>query len=173
MGEIVTYLEMTDRDRLVPAAPVPGLTLTPLDRASPLVVDLQVRIGAPYGWKCATRTADEWVTWFAERPDRLFRLLSFEGAPAGLAAYDHHPGDEVEIETFGLVPGFVGRRLGGYALTLAIRHAWNLTPGVRRIWLHTSTQDHPNALPNYRRRGLHPFKTEERPGATSADGLAP
>jgi hypothetical protein len=159
--EIVTYLEMTDRGRLLPADPVPGLALEPLDRDSPLVVELQVRVGAPHGWKCATRTAEEWTTWFAQRPDRQFWQLTFEGEPAGFVAYDIHPGNQVEIETFGLVPEFVGRGLGGYALTLTLAKAWGLNPGVERIWLHTSSADHPNALPNYHRRGLRAFKTEE------------
>lgn len=152
---------MTARDQLKPADPVRGLALEPLGRDSPLVVDLQVRIGAPYGWQCASRTSADWVAWFARYPDRIFWLLSFDGEPAGLVAYDLHPGNEVEIETFGLVPEFVGRGLGGYALTLGIQRAWDLTPPVRRTWLHTSSLDHPHALPNYRRRGLRPFRTEE------------
>jgi GNAT superfamily N-acetyltransferase len=126
-----------------------------------LVVELQARIGAPHGWKSAVRTAEEWAAWSAQHPDRIFWLLSFDGEPAGLVAYDVHPGDEVEIETFGLVPEFVGRRLGGYALTLAVQRAWQLTPTVARIWLHTSSADHPSALPNYHRRGFQIFKTEE------------
>ena len=160
MREIVTYLEMTARDQLVPADPVSGLVLEPLARDSPLVVELQVAIGAPYGWKCATRTGEEWTAWRAEYPDRLFWLLSSDGEPAGLVAYDLHPGNEVEIETFGLVPEFTGRRLGGYALTLAVQRAWDLTATVERIWLHTSSADHPSALPNYHRRGFRTFKTE-------------
>ncbi|AGZ45070.1 putative GCN5-related N-acetyltransferase [Actinoplanes friuliensis DSM 7358] len=153
---------MTAQDQLVPADPVAGLTLDPLDRDSPLVVDLQVRIGAPHGWKCATRTAEEWTAWRARYPDRVFWQLSFDDEPAGLAAYDLHPGPEVEIETFGLVPEFVGRGLGGHALTLTVRRAWELIPAVRRIWLHTSTADHAGALPNYLRRGFRTFRTVER-----------
>jgi GNAT superfamily N-acetyltransferase len=77
-----------------------------------------------------------------------------------VALGDHWP--EVEIETFGLVPEVVGRGIGGHALTLTLQLAWALRPGVKRVWLHTSTQDHPNALPNYQARGLRPYKTEER-----------
>ncbi|MET7480280.1 GNAT family N-acetyltransferase [Streptomyces sp. NPDC005648] len=172
MRETVTYLEMTAPDQLDPAAPVPGLVLEPLARDSPLVVDIQARIGAPHGWKSATRSAEEWRVWFAGAPDRLYRLLSFEGEPAGLVSYDLHPVDEetereagqqveVEIETFGLVPEFVGKGLGGFALTLGIRQAWALAPVVTRVWLHTSTWDHPRALPNYHRRGLRTFRTTE------------
>jgi RimJ/RimL family protein N-acetyltransferase len=148
---------MTARDQLAPADPVPGLTLEPLDRSSPLVVELQVRIGAPYGWPCVTRTASQWRTWFTENPDRLFFQLSLECIAAGLLVYDFHPGDEVEIETFGLVPEYIGRGLGGHALTLGIRQAWALSPTTRRIWLHTSTSDHPHALRNYQRRGMRTF----------------
>ena len=169
MREIVTYLEMTARSQLVPADPVDGLVLGPLDRDSRLVIELQARIGAPYGWKSASRTEQEWVSWFAGCPDRTFWLLSFGGEPAGLVSCEPRPGGEVEIETFGLLPEFVGRRLGGYALTLGVRQAWDLAPAVRRVWLHTSSLDHPNALANYRRRGFRAVRTEEgdrvqRPG---------
>lgn len=161
MRKTVTYLEMTDRDQLIPADPVDGLILEPLDRSSPLVVEMRTRIGAPYGWRSASRTAEEWTDWFARCPERTFDLLSFKGEPAGLVACDPHPGNEVEIEAFGLLPEFVGRGLGGYASTLGIRRAWQVTSPVERIWLHTSSLDHPGALPNYGRRGFRVFKIEE------------
>ncbi|KAB2342156.1 GNAT family N-acetyltransferase [Actinomadura rudentiformis] len=162
MKEIVTYVEMTGVEQLVPAAAVPGLALVPLERDSPLIPDVLARIGAPYGWKSAARNDREWADWFADNPGRIFRLLSYEGAAAGIVTYDPHPGDEVEIVSFGLLPEFVGKGLGGHALTLGVREAWELVPGVRRVWLHTSSLDHPNALPNYHRRGFRTFRTEER-----------
>jgi Acetyltransferase (GNAT) family len=81
--------------------------------------------------------------------------------PVGIVCCDLHPGPEVEIKTFGLLPEFTGRGMGGHALTLAILQGWGLTPHTRRLWLHTSSVDNPNALPNYHRRGLRTFKTEE------------
>jgi GNAT superfamily N-acetyltransferase len=159
--EIVTYVEMTAPSQLVAAAPVPGLTLEPVHRGSPLVPGILARIGASYGWKSTNRTDREWDVWFAEHPDRTFWLLSFEGEPAGMVTCDRHPGDETEIVTFGLLPEFVGKGLGGFALTLGVQQAWALTPSVNRVWLHTSTLDHPHALPNYHRRGFRTFKTEE------------
>lgn len=155
---------MTAPAQLNPAVPLPGLVLAPLETDPPLVADLLARIGAPYGWKSARRTDEEWTAWFARCPARMFWLLSFEGEPAGIASYDLRSGDdgdEVEIETFGLLPDFVGKGLGGYALTLAIQRAWQLSPAVSRIWLHTSTMDHPHALPNYHRRGFRTFNTKE------------
>ena len=37
-------------------------------------------------------------------------------------------------------------------LTEAIRRAWALD--AQRVWLHTCTEDHPAALPNYQKRGF-------------------
>ncbi|WP_344273307.1 GNAT family N-acetyltransferase [Actinomadura napierensis] len=160
MQETVTYVEMTARDQLIAATPVPGLALEPLDRTSPMVPDILARVGTPYGWKSSRRTPDEWQAWFAENPRRTFALVTFEGEPAGIVAYDPHD-HEVEIKSFGLLPDFVGKGLGGYALTLGIQRAWELSSTARRVWLHTSSFDHPNALPNYHRRGFHTFKTEK------------
>ncbi|MFB4300172.1 GNAT family N-acetyltransferase [Actinomadura sp. NTSP31] len=159
MQETVTHVEMTDRDQLNAATPVQGLALEPLDRTSPLVPDILARVGTPYGWKSSRRTPEEWQSWLTENPRRTFTLVTFESEPAGIVAYD--PQDhEVEIKSFGLLPDFVGKGLGGYALTLGIQHAWELSPTARRVWLHTSSLDHPNALPNYHRRGFRTYKTE-------------
>ena len=160
MKEIVTYVEMTAPGQLVPAAPVPGLTLGPVDRGSPLVPSVLARIGADYDWKSAKRTEEEWAAWFAKHPDRSCWLLSFEGEPAGMVTCDPSPDGSVEIVTFGLLPEFVGKGLGGFALTLGVQQAWALAPAVNRVWLHTSTKDHPRALSNYHRRGFRTFKTE-------------
>ncbi len=67
--------------------------------------------------------------------------------------------DSVEIAYFGLVPAELGRGLGKHLLSCAVRDAWALRPA--RVWLHTCTLDHPNALPNYAARGFVPYKTEE------------
>jgi GNAT superfamily N-acetyltransferase len=159
--EVVTYVEMTAPEQLVASVPVPGLVLEPLDRNSPLVPDILARVGAPYGWKSSSRSPEQWATWLSENPKRTFWLLSFESAPAGIVTCDPHSGEDVEIKSFGLLPEFVGKGLGGYALTLAIQRAWALTSEVMRVWLHTSSFDHPNALPNYHRRGFRTFQTLE------------
>jgi GNAT superfamily N-acetyltransferase len=162
MKETVTYVEMTAPDELVPAASVPGLTLEAVDRGVPFIPGILARIGAPHGWRSSSRTERDWVVWFAEHPDRQFWLLSFDGEPAGMVTCDLHPGGDAEIVTFGLLPEFVGRGLGGSALTLGIERAWKIAPSVNRVWLHTSSHDHPHALPNYHRRGFRTFRTEQR-----------
>ncbi|GIG63451.1 N-acetyltransferase [Longispora fulva] len=160
----MTYVEMTDRSQLVPGAAVPGMALVTADRDLALIAELMARIGAPYQWRSARRSPQEWEEWFAEHPDRTCCLLTVADEPVGVVCYDLRAGGDVEIRTFGLLPEFTGRGLGGHALTLAIRRGWELVPGVRRVWLHTSSADNPNALPNYHRRGFDTFKTEEDDG---------
>ena len=161
MTYTVTYVEMTARDQLNPSIQVPGLSLEALEPASPLIPELLRRVGAAYDWSSARRNRADWEAWFAENPARRFSLLTFDGEHAGIVAYEPHLDDEVEIKSFGLLPESIGKGLGGFALTLAIEQAWDLQPGVARVWLHTSSKDHPNALPNYHRRGFATFATQE------------
>ncbi|SHN04509.1 GNAT family N-acetyltransferase [Cryptosporangium aurantiacum] len=169
MSHLRTYVEMTSPEELVPGREVDDVKLTPIDDDHELIKDLERRIGAPYGWKSATRPDEEWTGILAD-PLRRRWAVRHHGEPVGLVelAPRADPGDgrsetEVEIVTFGLVPEVVGQGLGGHALTLGLRQAWSLHDDVRRVWLHTSTQDHPNALRNYQARGLRPYRTEERP----------
>ena len=66
--------------------------------------------------------------------------------------------DSVEIAYFGIVATEFGRGFGKHLLSSAVGEAWALGP--QRVWLHTCTLDHPNALPNYLARGFTPYRTE-------------
>ena len=65
---------------------------------------------------------------------------------------------EVEIAYFGLLEEFQNKKLGSYLLTKAIKISF--TDNVKRVWLHTCSLDHKNALNNYIARGMKIFKTE-------------
>jgi GNAT superfamily N-acetyltransferase len=167
LEETVTFVEMTSPDELVPGRPSPRpVEMRPQDRsAADLVKDLNDRVGGPYQWTGLARTVDDWRRSLA-RPDTWHWIPTVDDEPAGLLIVVAHAGGESEIDTFGLVPEFVGRGFGGHALTLSVRLAWAAeplnAPAVRRVWLHTSTRDHPNALANYRARGFRPFRTDVR-----------
>ncbi|MGC4815175.1 GNAT family N-acetyltransferase [Micromonospora sp. DT228] len=164
MAKVVTHLEMHNVEDLRPGKVVPDLRLRRVDGGLPLVRAVSAQIGAPYGWRSASRTDDEWQELERRHPLRQYWLISLKDDTVGIADLEPHPGGDVEITTFGLLPEYVGRGLGGHALTLAIRQAWDSeaveSPAVRRVWLHTSSLDHPNALRNYQRRGLTVYRTE-------------
>ena len=66
--------------------------------------------------------------------------------------------NSVEIVYFGLLPYFVGRGWGRWALEQAIAKAWDMP--ADRLWVHTCDLDHPRALGNYQARGFQIYKVE-------------
>ena len=62
-------------------------------------------------------------------------------------------GSDVQIAYFGLSRYFIGKGIGGYLLTQAIRSAWE-QEGTKRVWVHTCSNDHPRALRTTNREGL-------------------
>ena len=65
---------------------------------------------------------------------------------------------ETEISYFGLLEEYIGKGIGGYALSVAITKSFE--KNIKRVWLHTCTLDHPNALKNYKARGMTVFRKE-------------
>ena len=65
---------------------------------------------------------------------------------------------EVEIAYLGLLKDYISKKLGGYLLTEAIEVSFSYN--VKRVWAHTCSLDHKNALKNYLARGMKIFNTE-------------
>ena len=65
---------------------------------------------------------------------------------------------EAEIVYFGILVEYFGKKLGGYLLSEAIKLSFN--KGCSRVWVHTCSLDHKNALHNYQSRGMKIFKSE-------------
>jgi GNAT superfamily N-acetyltransferase len=65
---------------------------------------------------------------------------------------------EVEIAYFGLLEEYQNKKLGSYLLSEAIKKSF--INNIKRVWLHTCSLDHKNALNNYIARGMMIYKTE-------------
>ena len=65
---------------------------------------------------------------------------------------------DCEIAYFGILEEYIGKQLGGYLLSEAIKTSFKI--GSKRIWVHTCSLDHKNALKNYLSRGMKVFKSE-------------
>ena len=64
-----------------------------------------------------------------------------------------------EIAYFGILEEYFGKKCGGYLLTQAIHKLFE--EGISRVWLHTCSLDHENAIKNYLARGMQVFKSEK------------
>tara|TARA_Y100001936_G_scaffold98999_1_gene97313 strand:+ start:591 stop:1097 length:507 start_codon:yes stop_codon:yes gene_type:complete len=65
---------------------------------------------------------------------------------------------QAEIAYFGILEEFIGKKIGAYLLSEAIKSCFKLNSN--RVWVHTCTLDHKNALNNYLNRGMKIFKQE-------------
>ena len=152
--EVVSFLEMTAPTQLVPGRPPPSkieLEVVEPDAVAELRAT-NVRVGRPHAWRGRTVWSDaEWAEELT-RPGVRAWIARADGHVAGMIELEAEPGGDVGIVVFGLVPEFVGRGFGGALLEIAARFAWSLGDPTRRVWLQTSTRDHPHALPNYERR---------------------
>ena len=70
----------------------------------------------------------------------------------------HQKKNETELAYLGLFEDYFGKGVGGYALTTAILKSFEKK--IKRMWVHTCTLDHPNAIKNYLARGMKIFKEE-------------
>tara|TARA_B100001540_G_scaffold14486_1_gene12590 strand:+ start:502 stop:1005 length:504 start_codon:yes stop_codon:yes gene_type:complete len=65
---------------------------------------------------------------------------------------------ECEIAYFGILEEYVGKKLGGYLLSEAIKKSF--INNSKRVWVHTCSLDHEHALKNYLSRGMKIFQTD-------------
>lgn len=120
---------------------------------------LYLAVGAKWYWYMRlTWTYQQWVE-FLSRPSVVTWVAYLEGTPIGYFELETQPDNHVEISYFGLISEFIGQGYGRSLLEDAIRTAWALSG--KRVWLHTCSLDHPQALPNYLARGFKVFKKEE------------
>lgn len=87
-------------------------------------------------------------------------VLYVSGVPAGYAELDRRQFPDIELAYFGIIPEFIGQKLGPYLLRWSIDKAFSYSP--RRLWLHTCTLDHPIALATYQRAGFRIYRTEAK-----------
>ena len=155
-----TYLTLDDPAQLREAASAD--VSARIVRHSPCPVPVYRRlykdVGEQWFWHDRLEWSDEALADHLASPDvALWELLVGDDS-AGYYELQRHDDGGIEIAYFGLVPKFIGRGLGGWMLTHAVREAWHMN--AQRIWLHTCTLDSPNALPGYKARGFRAFKTE-------------
>lgn len=163
--QIVTHhLEMTHPAQLVPERkPHTTFSLVQVEiPCPPLNRFLYAAVGGDWYW--LDRLEWSYAQWqsYLERQGVETWVAHVSGTPAGYFELETQASGNIEIVYFGLLPQFIGHGLGGALLTAAVERAWALD--ARRVWLHTCSLDHPNALPAYQARGFRVFnivRTEE------------
>lgn len=154
IDDTVTYLEMFERP---PARPLPApLGKLALMRAESCTVAfyryLYETVGTPWLWFERRQWSDAALAAELAKSMTEIFVLYVGGVPAGFFELDAAEPRQTELCYFGLMPDFIGRRLGPFLLNAAIERAWSRP--IERFWVHTCTFDHPRALPLYQRAGF-------------------
>ena len=116
-------------------------------------------IGKKHQWKDRLAwTETQWIDYVSSKKVKTF-ILKYKDDLAGFFELIFHTEKkEVEIAYFGLLEEFHNKKLGSYLLTEAIKNSFK--ENISRVWVHTCSLDHKNALNNYIARGMKIFKTE-------------
>jgi len=161
---VTMYLEMRSADQLRPKrADSQFQVREEANRDWRFNRDLYLRVGEQWAWiDKRSWTDDQWKQ-YATAPELRTFAGYYDDTLAGYYELRRDGEGGVEIAYFGLLPQWIGRGLGGALLTSAIERAWRMEPNPSRVWVHTCNRDHPQALANYRARGMVVYKIEEEP----------
>ncbi len=116
-------------------------------------------IGKKHNWiDRLVWTETQWIDYVSSEKVKTY-IFKFKNDLAGFfELISHIEKKEVEIAYFGLLEEFQNKKLGSYLLSQAIQTSFK--GSIDRVWVHTCSQDHKNALNNYIARGMKIFKTE-------------
>jgi GNAT superfamily N-acetyltransferase len=172
--KLVRYLEMRTPEQLRPATPIEDLRVVrlsdPAGADASRVQALHEQIATPHLWRSVGRSDERWRQSLADPRDSHWIAIA-DGRDIGWGCLTAEDQGSVEILSFGIRPDAVGNGYGGAFLTSLVRCAWQLVAdtGDQRVWLHTSSWDHPHALANYLARGFTLCRLELREEAADTD----
>ena len=118
------------------------------------------QVGRDYHWNDRLAGNDKKWTDYVSNPNVFTFVLKENEDIAGFFELIYHKEKfEMEIAYLGLLNNYMTKKLGGYILTEAIKISFSYK--INRVWVHTCSLDHKNALKNYISRGMSIYNTEK------------
>ncbi len=103
-------------------------------------------------------TDKQWTNYTSNQNVKTFILKNKNDLAGYFELIIHKDEKEVEIAYLGLLKEYQNQKLGSYLLSSAIKNSF--LEKAKRVWVHTCSLDHKNALKNYLSRGMKIFKKE-------------
>ena len=114
-------------------------------------------IGKNYHWvDRLVWTEKQWIKYTSNKKVKTY-ILKKQGDLAGYFELILHQ-NEIEIAYLGLLEEYQNKKIGSFLLSSAIKNSFSYN--TKRVWVHTCSLDHKNALNNYISRGMKIFKKE-------------
>ena len=116
-------------------------------------------VGKKHNWvDRLTWTEEQWIKYASDKKVKTYVLKSNGDLAGYFELIFHIEKKEVEIAYLGLLEEYQNKKLGSFLLSSAIKNSFRENPN--RVWVHTCSLDHKNALHNYIDRGMKIFKKE-------------
>ena len=120
---------------------------------------LYKKVGKKYRWvERLIWTNQNWIEYVSNKNLSTYVLKDDDNLVGYFELIFCETKQEIEIAYFGILEDYFGKKLGGFLLSEAIKKSF--LKGAKRIWVHTCSLDHKNALKNYLSRGMEIFKSE-------------
>ena len=103
-------------------------------------------------------TESQWIGYLSSEKVKTYVFKYRDDLAGFFELIFHHEKKEVEIAYFVLLEEYQKKKLGSYLLSQVIKKSF--IKNINRVWVHTCSLDHKNALNNYIARGMKIFKTE-------------
>ena len=103
-------------------------------------------------------TENKWINYVSDKKVKTYILKDKDDLAGYFELIIHKDKNEVEIAYLGLLEEYQNKKLGSYLLSSAIKKSF--LEKIKRVWVHTCSLDHKNALKNYISRGMKVFKKE-------------
>jgi len=158
---IRNYLEIKSLNELVECSKVPdGYSVNFLDPPNfQLNKFFYKNIGKDHHWfDRLVWSEKEWIDYVSNEKVSTYILKKKEDICGYFELIFHNDKNEFEIAYFGLLKEYYNKKLGSFLLTFAIKKCFEKK--INKVWLHTCSLDHHNALNNYLARGMKIFKKE-------------
>ena len=116
-------------------------------------------IGKKHKWvDRLTWSEEKWINYVSSEKVKSYVFKHKDDLVGFFELIFHLENNEIEIAYFGILEEYQNKKLGSYLLSEAIKKSFK--NNVNRVWVHTCSLDHKNALNNYISRGMKVFKTE-------------
>ncbi len=116
-------------------------------------------IGKNHQWiDRLTWPEEKWINYVSSKNVQTYVFKFNDDLVGFFELIFHQEKNEIEIAYFGILEEYQNKKLGSYLLSEAIKKSFK--KNVNRVWVHTCSLDHRNALNNYISRGMKIFKTE-------------
>ena len=103
-------------------------------------------------------TDNQWINFVEDKKVDTFTLKKANDIAGYFELIYHNDCNEIEIAYLGLLEEYLNKKLGSFLLHSALKKSFLKNP--KRVWVHTCSLDHKNALNNYLSRGMKVFKEE-------------